>query len=66
MKCMFGHKLVIPKYYPSCHSDLTFKGNIFSFIKLLTIFLCIFHVTFKFLNSKIYKLKYPNTIHAIW
>ncbi len=38
MTCVFYHKLVIPKYYISCLRELTFKGNISSFITLLTIF----------------------------
>ncbi len=33
----FWHKLVIPKYHPSCLNELIFKGNILSFITLLTI-----------------------------
>ncbi len=42
----FLHKLVIHKYHQSCLNELTFKGNIFSFIKLFTIVFCSFHVTF--------------------
>ncbi len=37
-QCLFWHKFVIPKYHAYCLNDLTVKGNILSFIKLLAIF----------------------------
>ncbi len=58
----FDIKLVTPKYHPSCFNELTFKGNIFSFIKLLTCFCYVFMSCIIVINSKIYKSKYPNTI----
>ncbi len=42
VKCMFWHKLVISKCHPFCLNGLTFKGNIFSLTKLLTIFCAVF------------------------
>ncbi len=38
VKCVFLHKLVLPKYHPSWLNELTLKWNIFSFIKILIIF----------------------------
>ncbi len=55
MKCVFSHKLLLPKYYPSCLNELTMiKGNIFSFIKhvkLLTIFSAVFTSFLMVINS---------------
>ncbi len=41
-KCVFWHKLVIHKYQLSFVSGVTFKGNVFPFIKLLSMFCTIF------------------------
>ncbi len=53
MKCLLGHKLVISKYRPSC-LKVTFKGNICSIIKLLTIFCIVFMLLLIVINSKKY------------
>ncbi len=58
----FWHKWVISKYHPSWLIKLVFKGNIFSFIKLLTIFSAVFRLLLMVVNSKIYNSNYPNTI----
>ncbi len=55
MKCVFSHKWVILKYQPFCLNELTIKGFIFSFIKLLTIFCTVFMSLLIFINNKKYK-----------
>ncbi len=65
MKCAFSHKWVIPKYRLCYLNELTFNGNIFSFIELLTIFCAVFISYIMVINSKKYKSKYPNTIWGI-
>ncbi len=47
---------------PNIAYELTFNGNLFSFIKLLTIFCADFILYLMVINSKKYKSKYPNTI----
>ncbi len=42
VKCVFWHKLIIPKYHTSILNELTFKGNIFPFRNLFTIFCTVF------------------------
>ncbi len=42
-------------------NELTFKRNIFSFIKLLIIFSAVFMSHLMVINSKTYKLEFSNT-----
>ncbi len=65
MKCVFSHKWVIPKYHLCYLNDLTFNGNLFCFIELLTIFCAVFMSYLMVINNKKYKSKYPNTIWRI-
>ncbi len=72
VKCTFSHKWVIPKYclcyLKSYLNELTFNGNLFSFIELswlLTIFCAVFISYLMVINSKKYKSKYPTTIWLI-
>ncbi len=60
-KYTFSHKWVIPKYHLCYLNELTFNGNLFSFIELLTTF-CVVFIYLMVINSKKYKSKYPNTI----
>ncbi len=62
VKCVFSHKWVIPNYRLCYLNELTFNGNLFSFIVLLTIFCAVFISYLMVINSKKYKSKYPNTI----
>ncbi len=62
MKCAFSHKWVFPKYCLCYPNELTFNGNLFSFIDLLTIVCAVFISYLMVINSKKYKTKYPNTI----
>ncbi len=54
VKCVgfFYINLVSPKYHPSCLNELTFKGNIFSVIKLLTIVFVVVMLLLIAINSK--------------
>ncbi len=65
MKCVFSHKSIIPKYRLCYLNELTFNGNLFSFIELLTIICAVFISYLMVINSKKYKPKYPNTIWRI-
>ncbi len=56
---MFWIKLVIPKYHTSCHCELTVKGNIFTFIKVLTLFCEVLMSVLMVIFSKKYLSKYP-------
>ncbi len=56
------HTLFIPKHHLSYLDKLTFKGHIFLFIKLLTIFCAVYIPFVMVINSKNHKSKYPNTI----
>ncbi len=58
----FLHKWVIPKYCLCYLNELTFNGNLFSFIELLIIFCAVFISYLMVINSNNYKSKYPNTI----
>ncbi len=58
----FLHKWILPKYCLCYRNELTFNGNLFSFIELLTIFCSVFISYLIVINSKKYKSKYPNTI----
>ncbi len=62
MKHAFSHKWVITEYHLCYLNELTFKGKLFTFIELLTIFcaVCISYLTV--IIVKKYKLKYSNTI----
>ncbi len=62
VKCTFSHKWVIPKYCLYYLNELTFYGNLFSFIELLTIFWTVFISYLMVINSDKYKSNYPNTI----
>ncbi len=62
MKCVFCHKRIIPKYHASYPNEMTFKGNKFSFIELLTIVSAVLMSLLMVLFSKTYKSKCPNTI----
>ncbi len=42
VKCTFSHKWVIPKHHLCYLDELTFNGNLFSFIELLIIFCAVF------------------------
>ncbi len=57
MKCVFWHKLVVPKFHTSCLNELTFKGNISSFTKLLTIFCADFMSLLMVINRKNISIK---------
>ncbi len=63
VKCVFWNKLVILKYHPFGLNGLIFKGNIFLFIKLLTIFWAFFMTLLKVINSAKYNSKYQ---YIIW
>ncbi len=52
MKCAFSHKWAIPKYRLCYLNELTFNGNLFSFIELLTIFCAVFISYLIIINSK--------------
>ncbi len=52
MKCAFSHKSVIPKYCLCYLNELTFNGNLFSFIELLIIFCGVFISYLMVINSK--------------
>ncbi len=54
MKCAFSHKWVIPKYCLCYLNELTFNGNLFSFIEFLTIFSAVFISYLMVINSKKY------------
>ncbi len=62
VKWAFSHKWIIPKYCLYYLNELTFNGNLFSFIELLTIFCAVFISYLMVINSKKYQSKYPNTI----
>ncbi len=66
MKCSFSPEWVIRKYCLCYLNELTFNGNLFSFIELLTIFCAVF-ISYLMDDkySKKYKSKYPNTIWSI-
>ncbi len=57
MKCASSHKFVIPKYHLCYLNELTFNGNLFSFIELLTIFCAVFISYLMVINSKKIKIK---------
>ncbi len=46
VKCAFSHKWVIPKYHLCYLNELTFTGNLYSFVELLNYFVCSFHIIF--------------------
>ncbi len=50
--------MVIPIYYTSYLNELSFKGNIFPFNKLLTISSAVFMSLLMDINSEKYKSKY--------
>ncbi len=63
MKCAFSHKWVILKYCLCYLNEVTFNGNLISFIDFLTIFCAVFISYLMVINSKkIYISKYPNII----
>ncbi len=55
MKCAFAHKWVFPKYHLCYLNELTFNGNPFSFIKLLTIFCGVLISYLMVINSMYYE-----------
>ncbi len=52
VKWAFSHKWVIPNYRQCYVNELTFNGDLFSFIELLTIFCAIFTSYLMVINSK--------------
>ncbi len=62
MKCAFSHKWVIPKYRLCYLNELTFNGDLFSFIELLVTICVVFISYLMVINSNKYKSKYPITI----
>ncbi len=52
----------MPKYHTSGLNKLIFKGNIFSFIKLLTLFCAVFMSCLMVILTKKYQSKYSNII----
>ncbi len=62
MKCAFSHKWVIPKYWLCYLNELTFNGNLFSFIESFTIFFAVLISYLKAINMQKYKSQYPNMI----
>ncbi len=60
---VYFHINGLSQKYRVCYlNELTFNGNLFSFIELLTIFCAVFLLYLMVINSNKYKSKYTNTI----